>query len=343
MAKADSSSRVVRRPRRTRPFPTTLPVFIKRRDRFAQEAGLTIERAWGGYSDRALITRYCGTYEMLTNSRFILSKDMLKVPDSPRHCVKTNVWDPEGPHHKSLVGAFRREDGMFYVKFEDELPETYGTLEGGSEYYTYQGWRGGIDRAVYIGTRKALLADGVATEKQLPKPRIQSVHAADFDGDLKAVSEEAEAGGYTYTIWETSEIEEGRIRHIKHVADAEKIEEAKEAERRGASLFRSPEAFRDEARLDVDLLLHMLRRHQSREQAGSVRYSFDAATVARLEGLIQQIQGVISNAPIGSHPNESRALTLAHVSAREAADSASTDRRFQGFLRLVMPRNQEHD
>lgn len=322
----------------TLPVPQELPCFLLERDRMAKAAGLQVERAWADRRRYELITQYSGSYQALIASPFIVDPEGLKVPTNPSHGVKRGVWDPPTPFGAGLKGAFRRENGLFYVKFADRWPLEHGRLENGTDFYAYDEWdcHGTASIVVYIGTGEALLNDAVATREQLPftPEQERSWKASDI---VPWIGHEETIQGRRYRIWESEPFPGGRVKHQKYVRRSQEARVAKEAERRGSKVYLTAEDFRQDIAEYADLLLILMKTAAAKPQGGPVQYFFDDTTVERLEAMASDLRDTIACAPVRSRSNAPRLQLVSSGEPSVHALRAATDAKFQGFLRSALP------
>jgi hypothetical protein len=268
--------------------PEILPPYVVQRDRLAATADISIEREWIGYRrDAALITRYVGTLDALKRSPLITDKAGIRIPLSTKHCVKSGVWSPEAPERRALVGAFRRGDGLFYVKYLDPWPLEFGRLQHGTEWYTYPQWLDAhaVETAVYMGPKAALIADGVMPVNHAPT-ETQSAEEVIF------------TRAHRFVLWECNELDDGRLRYTKHVATTKRAEQEQADEASGARRYTNGEEFREDAISSARALFCLVAGFSERPQAGDSKYCFDDRTVERIHDLSAQVLATLQAAPV---------------------------------------------
>ena len=198
--------------RKVKPVPLDLPPYMRNRDQIAVRAGLQVEHYWHEFRYRSFATKYTGSFDCVKSSDFVIDKELFQVPISTRHCVKRGInvgWAAAG---RDSAGAFRNTDSTCYIKVVTTLPDKWGTLDSGTQYFIFNDWDNTYcEKIVYRGTADAMLNDGIVSADNAVKLRESgSLYCQD------------QTRNHCYTLYEANRINDTEYEYTRYVANEEK-------------------------------------------------------------------------------------------------------------------------
>ncbi len=307
-----------------RPIPESLPPHIAERDEIARRAGLSVEHAWWNLNASLLVSSYRGPLEVLLASPFIEHRGSFRLPSGTRHPGKAGVADFEAPTR--VVGVFREAAGMAVVKYRDCMPETFGTLDGGTVFSRFD-WR---EQTEYIGSREQLLADGVATDadfRECPPQFDRMSHAAkeSLGYRLRTLRMSGER-----VLSDCTPL--GRGRYVVTVnLDAQRKDEQERERLDAASTYANADDFRAVATTlaDVGLVGVLAALERPGHDADGNQYRFSRALRERVMRLAAELRNEIASTAVQVQRNEPEPM--------RAPMGLPPDASFQRFLGKLLP------
>jgi hypothetical protein len=171
----------------------------------------------------------------------------------------------------------------------------------------------------WIGTRTALVAEGLCTPDQFP--------------DGKKLTKDGEINGLW---WKTTKLARGHVAYMLYLTEEEqrcRYDEQRAAEREAEARgpdgeYGSVEAYTERAESVAlrfkERLLDILSGAAERSELGSVTLAYDRDTIQRVESLCEQIEQTVQSG--------SASWTRGERAAQRNAEAARADPRFARFL-----------
>jgi hypothetical protein len=291
-----------------------VPDYIDERNRYAEEAGLTLEKR--SRKQSLLSTWYSGTEAQFRAARLLHIPPGFAFPSKVGgrrlYCVR--VFCPAVPRAELKCTIAKIGEDRFRLAITNELmPAASRALGTRIDVYKYTELREGANTGpatVYIGSFAALRAAGIA-----PPEAEREAHVAT-----------AEARSH---LWQSQALGGSRYRFVVY-HEAEARARAQDEER-GRSNFKTPEQYQDWLLEVVAASIGMIRRQLRVKTKRRFIYTVPNRTLKELEAHFARLRKTIARSEIVAEKEDVRAEEQ-RAELRRAALAAMRDAGFQRFL-----------
>lgn len=291
-----------------------VPDYIDERNRYADEAGLSIEKRVR--KQGLLSTWYGGSEAQFRAARLLNIPEGFAFPSKigGRRLYSLRVFCPAAFHAELKCTIAKIAHDRYRLAIVNEvMPAAWRALGNRIVVYKYTELREGANTGpatVYIGALAALRAAGIAPPE------------AERDAHVKP----AEARSH---LWQSQALDGGRCRFVVY-HEAEARARAQDEER-GRSNFKTPEQYQDWLLEVVAASIGMIRRQLRVKTKQRYIYTVPSRTLKELEAHFARLRKTIARTEIIAEKEDVRAEEQ-RAQLRIAALAAMRDPEFQRFL-----------
>ena len=300
-----------------------LPDYIDERNRYADEAGLTIEKR--ARRQGRLSTWYGGSEAQFRAARLLRIPPGFNFPQKigGRRLFSLPVFCPAAPRAELKCSVVKTGGDRYRLAVMNELmPAAWRALGSRVAVYKYTELREGANTGpatVYIGPFAALRAAGIAPP----------------EAERESQSETAESRSH---LWQAQALPGGRYRFVVY-HEAEARARAQDEER-GRSNFKTAEQYQDWLLEVVAASIGMIRRQLRVKTKRRYIYTVQSRALKELEAHFARLRKTIARAEIVTEKEDVRAEEQ-RAELRRAALEAMRDAEFQRFLgKAITPPSQ---